>query len=49
MVFVIRGEDSVEILEIFSVRKKQYFWNFNGEFWADELGDHVFSLKSECK
>ena len=29
--------------------EKQYFWNFNGEFWADELGDYVFSLKSECK
>lgn len=28
---------------------KQYFWNFNGEFWADELGDYVFSLKSNCK
>lgn len=28
---------------------KQYFWNFNGEFWADELGDYVFSLKPECK
>jgi len=28
---------------------KQYFWNFNGEFWADELGDYVFALKSECK
>jgi hypothetical protein len=28
---------------------KQYFWNFNGEFWADELGDYVFSLKSECR
>lgn len=27
---------------------KQYFWNFNGEFWADELGDYVFALKSEC-
>ncbi|EQC48318.1 hypothetical protein M899_1506 [Bacteriovorax sp. BSW11_IV] len=27
---------------------KQYFWSFNGEFWADELGDYVFSLKSEC-
>lgn len=27
---------------------KQYFWNFNGEFWADELGDHVFALRSEC-
>lgn len=28
---------------------KQYFWTFNGEFWADELGDYVFSLKTECK
>jgi hypothetical protein len=28
---------------------KQYFWTFNGEFWADELGDYVFSLRSECK
>lgn len=29
--------------------EKQYFWTFNGEFWADELGDYVFSLESECK
>ena len=28
---------------------KQYFWTFNGEFWADELGDYVFALKSECE
>lgn len=28
--------------------EKQYLWNFNGEFWADELGDYVFALKSEC-
>lgn len=27
---------------------KQYFWSFNGEFWADELGDYVFALKNEC-
>jgi len=27
---------------------KQYFWIFNGEFWADELGDYVFALRSEC-
>ena len=29
--------------------EKQYFWSFNGEFWADELGDYVFSLESKCK
>jgi hypothetical protein len=28
--------------------EKQYFWDFNGEFWADELGDYVFALKSKC-
>ncbi len=28
---------------------KQYFWSFNGEFWADELGDYVFALRSECE
>ncbi len=27
---------------------KQYFWTFNGEFWADELGDYVFALPTEC-
>ena len=30
-------------------RGRLYLWTFNGEFWADELGDYVFSLKSECK
>ena len=31
------------------VRKDwQYRWNFNGEFWADELGDYVFGLESDC-
>lgn len=29
--------------------EKQYFWTFNGEFWADELGDYVFALRSECR
>ncbi len=27
---------------------KQYFWDFNTEFWSDELGDYVFTLPSEC-
>lgn len=29
--------------------EKQYFWTFNGEFWADELGDYVFALRSGCR
>jgi hypothetical protein len=31
-----------------ATRNDQYFWDFNGEFWADELGDYVFSLRPEC-
>jgi hypothetical protein len=31
-----------------SIRDNQYFWQFNGEFWADELGDYVFALRPEC-
>lgn len=29
-------------------RDDQYFWEFNGEFWSDELGDYVLALKPEC-
>lgn len=31
-----------------SRRDDQYYWSFNGEFWADEMGDYVFGLESEC-
>lgn len=27
----------------------QHFWSFKGAFWADELGDYSFGLKSNCK
>ncbi|MFX6036336.1 hypothetical protein ABTE74_23385, partial [Acinetobacter baumannii] len=27
-----------------SMRDNQFFWSFNGEFWADELGDYTFAL-----
>jgi len=27
----------------------QYFWDFQGEFFADELGDYSFGLKSNCE
>ncbi len=26
----------------------EQFWKFNGSFWADELGDYSFGLKSNC-
>lgn len=28
---------------------KQFFWLFQGAFWADELGDYSFGLKSNCE
>lgn len=34
-----------------NVNKKdnQYFFDFNGSFWADELGDYSFGLSSQCE
>jgi tetratricopeptide (TPR) repeat protein len=29
-------------------RQDQLRWNFNGEFWSDEIGDYVFALESQC-
>ena len=29
--------------------KFEQFWKFEGEFWADELGDYSLGLKSSCK
>lgn len=29
--------------------KFEYFWKFQGAFWADELGDYSLGLKSSCE
>lgn len=29
-------------------KNDQYFFDFNGSFWADELGDYSFGLSSQC-
>ena len=29
-------------------KTSQYFFDFNGSFWADELGDYSFGLQSKC-
>lgn len=29
--------------------KYEQFWKFQGEFWADELGDYSLGLKSNCQ
>lgn len=30
-------------------KTSQYYFDFNGSFWADELGDYSFGLQSSCK
>lgn len=30
-------------------KSNQYFFDFNGSFWADELGDYSFGLQSQCQ
>ncbi len=30
-------------------KSDQYFFDFNGSFWADELGDYSFGLSSKCE
>lgn len=30
-------------------KSNQYYFDFNGSFWADELGDYSFGLQSSCK
>jgi hypothetical protein len=42
------GENKRGDIKYIERNDKQYFWTFNGEFWADELGDYVFALRSEC-
>jgi len=34
-----------------NVKRKstQHFWDFRGGFWADELGEYSFGLKSNCQ
>ncbi|MBC7428837.1 MAG: hypothetical protein H7336_09520 [Bacteriovorax sp.] len=34
-----------------NVKRKtsQYYFDFNGSFWADELGDYSFGLQTACK
>jgi hypothetical protein len=27
----------------------EHFWKFEGDFWADELGDYSLGLKSNCQ
>lgn len=31
------------------VSAKQMYWEFNGEYWRDELGHYVFNIGSECQ
>ncbi|MCY4645192.1 MAG: hypothetical protein OXB88_11295 [Bacteriovoracales bacterium] len=51
---IYRGEDITNerllgSLENVQRTSQQYFYSFDGEFWADELGDYSFGLKSNCR
>ena len=48
--FFAGDESSGQVGNIKNLKRSssQYLWDFNGEFWADELGDYVFALKSSC-
>ena len=37
--------------DLSNVKRKstQHFWHFSGAFWADELGEYSFGLKSNCQ
>lgn len=41
-----RGRGSLENVKR---TQKEHFYDFNGAFWADELGDYSFGLKSNCE
>lgn len=48
------GENRIKALrsrgseEFIQRNSGQYFFDFNGSFWADELGDYSFGLNSQC-
>lgn len=44
----IWGEKKLGSAERPPIADSQYYWDFNGEFWNDELGEYVFALRSEC-
>ena len=41
-------KESMGEKKILDANDKQYYFDFNGEFWADELGDYVFAMRSKC-
>ncbi len=45
----VNANGKVGALKNIERNQKQYLWDFIGEFWADELGDYVYSLKSACE
>lgn len=42
----VRSRGSLDNVQRSSV---QHFYDFTGEFWADELGDYSFGLQSQCQ
>jgi len=40
---------SKELVYNYKRKKNQHIYDFNGEFWADELGNYIPLLESSCK
>jgi hypothetical protein len=36
-------------LENLNIKSNQEYWSFQDAFWADELGEYSFALKSKCE
>ncbi len=45
----LKKEEPFDIRNAFKRRSNQHFYNFKGEFWADELGNYIPVLQSHCK
>ena len=33
---------------IFATDDEHIYWSYNGEYWRDELGYYLYTIKSEC-
>lgn len=44
------SKDNFKKFDVKNIKRnsKQYYWNFAGEFWADELGSFIPYLESQC-
>lgn len=46
-----RGMEELEVTDALdlSVSDEQMYWEFDGEYWQDELGFYYVDVRSECR